>query len=206
MATRLILATPQGPMYSGAWESPGPRLREVSPVGDVRVFVLDDALARAYWAPRAQVEVGMPATLDALCDPEFDATQICVVDAQSEGIGELAKFTSVDRKGDSAARQNATCSVEDGSPERVVVRVDAPVDGITVLCDSFDPGWTAAIDGVRQPILKVNGIFRGVATPAGAHEIVFTYRPWGVYIGLATSCAVLLISLVFSVAGLARPT
>jgi hypothetical protein len=204
MATRLIAAAPHGPMYDGAWESNGPRLREVSPSGDVRMFVLDDALARAYWVPRAQVEVGMPATLDALCGPAFDATQTCVVDAQSKGIGELAKLTGAEQTTDPTARPNATCSVEDMSPERVVVRVDAPKDGVTVLCDSFDNGWIAALDGVRQPILRVNGIFRGVATPAGGHEIVFTYRPWSVYIGLALSCTVLIVALVLGVGTLAK--
>jgi hypothetical protein len=168
------------------------------------MFVLDDALARAYWVPRVQVEVGMPATLDALCNPAFDGTRLCVVDAQSRGIEQLAKLSGDETQGDIATRPNATCSVEDVSPERVVVRVDAPQDGVTVLCDTADPGWVATLDGRRQPILKVNGIFRGVATPAGVHEIVFTYRPWGVYIGFAVSCLSLLITLPGGFRSLAR--
>lgn len=205
MATRLVVATPQGPMYEGAWKTQGPRLREVSPVGDVRMFVLDDALARAYWVPRARVEVGMPATLDALCAEDFDATQTCVVDAQSEGIANLASLTGSDPKSD-VPRATATCSVEETSPERVIVRVNAPKDGVTILCDSFDSGWSAMLDGVRQPILKVNGVFRGVATPAGTHEIVFVYRPWVFYISLFVSCAVMAVVLVRSLHSMARPS
>ncbi|MCC6155451.1 MAG: YfhO family protein, partial [Candidatus Hydrogenedentes bacterium] len=97
-----------------------------------------------------------------------------------------------------AARPNATCSVEDVTPERVIVRVDAPSNGVTVLCDTFDSGWSATIDGKRAPILKVNGIFRGIATPQGAHEIEFRYRPWSLYVGMTCSCGVLGLILVRS--------
>lgn len=205
MAARLLIAAPQSALYDGAWKSGGPRLREIAPVAGVRLFVMDDALPRAYWVSRARVEVGMPATLDVLCDPMFDNARTCVVDAQSQGIAALAQLTGAQEETDSGAPVNATCSVEDITPERVVVRVNAPREGVTILSDSFDPGWTATLDGVRQPILKVNGIFRGMATPAGTHEIVFSYRPWSVYIGLAASSLILLAAFAYSIGTLAKP-
>ncbi len=200
MAARLLVAAPQSPMYEGRWDAKSPALREVSSSGEVRMFVLDDALPRAYWVPRVQVEVGMPATLDALSGETFDATQMCVVDAESKGISELATLTSASaqQSAEAASRPNATCSVEDVSPERVIVRVDAPDNGVTVLCDTFDSGWSASINGKRAPILKVNGVFRGIATPQGAHEIVFRYRPWSLYIGMTCSCAILALILFLS--------
>ena len=202
MAARLLVAAPQAPMYGGAWDATGPALREVPAVGGVRMFVFDDALARAYWAPGVRVEVGMPATLDALCSPDFDPARTCVVDAQSEGIGALEKLSNAARE--TGARPNATCSVEDVAPERVVVRVDAPSDGVTVLADTYDPGWSATLDGRRVPILRANGIFRAVATPAGTHEIVFAYRPWSVYAGIAVSLATLLAALALGARALAK--
>ncbi|MBM3288968.1 MAG: YfhO family protein, partial [Candidatus Hydrogenedentes bacterium] len=97
-------------------------------------------------------------------------------------------------------------SVEDVTPERVVVRVDAPSDGVMVLCDTHDPAWTATLDGQRVPILQANGIFRAVATPAGTHEIVFAYRPWSVYVGAVVSCVVLAVALLLGAGTLARPS
>ena len=205
MAARLVVAAPQGPLYDGVWAKQGPALREVTSVGSARMYVLDDALARAFWVPRVQVEVGMPATLDSLCSAGFDPGQVCVVDAQSVGIGALESLSAAEKATD-AARPNATCSVEEVTPERVVIRVDAPRDGVTVLCDSYDPGWSAALDGRSAPVLKVNGLFRGVATSAGTHEIVFRYRPWSVYAGLGVACLVLVGALIHGVRTLAKPS
>jgi uncharacterized membrane protein YfhO len=75
--------------------------------------------------------------------------------------------------------------------------VNAPQPGVTLLADSFDSGWKARLDGKRCPILRANGIFRGVATPAGKHEIVFTYRPLSFLTGTVLSFGALaLLSLV----------
>ncbi|MDZ4858669.1 MAG: YfhO family protein, partial [Candidatus Hydrogenedentes bacterium] len=206
MAARVLIATAQGALHSGRWQNGGPRLREVSPAGDIRVFVLDDALPRAYWAPRAQVEVGMPATLDALVNPSFDPVQVCVVDAQSPGIAGLANPTRSPRDTESAPASEATCSVADISPEHVVIRVDAVRDGVTVLADMDAPGWTATLDGNRQSILKVNGLFRGIATPAGPHVIEFRYRPWSVYLGIGISCLTLACVILGGIRALGRPS
>lgn len=206
MAARLLVAAPQGPMYEGTWEETGPRLRQVSSVGGVRLFVFDDALPRAFWVPRTHVEVGMASTMDTLLGDDFDPLQTCVVDAKSKGIDELGSRSSPESDAGATAPLNATCSIEELSPERVVLRVDAPRFGVTVLNDTFDPGWTATLDGARKPILKVNGMFRGIATPAGTHEIVFTYRPWSVYIGFGVSVSVLAIALISCLRNVSKRT
>ena len=94
-----------------------------------------------------------------------------------------------------------TCSVEELTPERVVVRVDAPQDGLIVLCDSFAPGWRATVGGEPSPILRANGLFRAVALPAGSHEVVFEYWPVSFFVGWAI--ALIALSLT-AVAGMAR--
>ncbi|HRI86665.1 MAG TPA: YfhO family protein [Candidatus Hydrogenedentes bacterium] len=204
-AARVLVASPQGAMFDGRWETVGPRLREVTASGDARVYIVDDALPRAYWTPRALVEVGMPATLDALTNPAFDSTQVCVVDALSPGISAVANTSRTASIEPGAAPATATCSVEDISPERIVLRVDAPQEGIAVLADSYAPGWVATLDGERQPILKVNGLFRGIATPPGAHVIEFQYRPWSVYAGMTVSIATLGLAVVLGLRSIVRP-
>lgn len=186
MAARVLLATPQGLLHEPVFRARGPRLRELPAAGeDVRIFLNEDALPRSYWTPRWRVAVGLTAAMDALADPALDPARECVVDALSEGLEMLASDrSSAHSVNDSVS---ATCSVEDASPEHVVVRVEAAEPGITVLADTFAPGWVAWLDGERWPILKVNGLFRGIATPPGAHVIDFRYRPLPHYAGLAVS-------------------
>ena len=84
--------------------------------------------------------------------------------------------------------------VED-RPERVVADVNADGAGIVVLTDLIYPGWKAETDGRPSEILRADGVFRAVAVSAGAHRIVFSYRPISFYGGAALSAAALLAAL-----------
>jgi hypothetical protein len=60
----------------------------------------------------------------------------------------------------------------------VVVRVEAPVEGILLLNDVWQPWWRASIDGIDTEILKANVIFRAVVCPRGRHVIRFSFHPF----------------------------
>jgi uncharacterized membrane protein YfhO len=66
-----------------------------------------------------------------------------------------------------------------------------------VLADAWAPGWRAEVDGARVECLRVGGYFRGVAVPAGAREVVFTYRPAGWTWGLRLAGLGLLITMLW---------
>ncbi len=78
-----------------------------------------------------------------------------------------------------------TVSVASYAAERVALRANLGCSGMVVLSDTFYPGWKAAVDGRAVNIQQVNIAMRGVLVPAGAHEVVFSYRPASVYAGAA---------------------
>jgi hypothetical protein len=74
-------------------------------------------------------------------------------------------------------------------PEHVVVETDSSGPAYLVLADTFDPGWTATLDGRPVPIRPAYVAFRAVALPAGPHTVSFTYRPAGFTTGLGLTVA-----------------
>lgn len=57
----------------------------------------------------------------------------------------------------------------------VVAQLDKP--GILVLHDIYHPAWTARVNGLPLPVLRVNKLFRGVVLPAGQHSVQFSFEP-----------------------------
>jgi len=63
----------------------------------------------------------------------------------------------------------------------------------------YKSGWKAYIDGKETPIVKVNYVLRGLAIPAGKHDIKFEFKPQGYYKGKSiTSIFSIVLLLVFA--------
>jgi hypothetical protein len=70
--------------------------------------------------------------------------------------------------------------------------------GIFFSSDPYYPGWKAWVDGVENPILKADGVFRAlVLDQPGRHQIKFLYQPPFIYFSLIFS-AILWLILLFS--------
>ena len=81
-------------------------------------------------------------------------------------------------------------------PERVVVQTESATPAYLLLADTFDPGWSATLDGQSVPIRPAYVAFRAVALPAGKHTVVFTYEPAGFVLGLSVSTAGALLAVL----------
>ncbi len=77
--------------------------------------------------------------------------------------------------------------IESYEPERVEIATDSPRDGFLVFSDTYRPGWSARVDGVKAPILRAHAAFRAVRVPAGKHRVLFLYRPASLRLGAAVS-------------------
>ena len=63
----------------------------------------------------------------------------------------------------------------------------APPGGLLVAARSFDPAWTATVDGRKVESLRADGFLTAVPVPAGEHEVEFTYRNGRILTGLAVT-------------------
>ncbi len=67
-------------------------------------------------------------------------------------------------------------------PNQVIIRGEGP--GKLVLSEIFYPGWSATVDGQPTNIELAYDLLRSVSLSEGKHEIVFSFNPVSLYIGL----------------------
>ena len=71
----------------------------------------------------------------------------------------------------------------DRSDGRLVLRFDAPVNGVVLISDAYYPERRAYVDGQRVPAFKANVAFTAVRVPAGQHRVELRFVPVGFYAG-----------------------
>jgi uncharacterized membrane protein YfhO len=74
------------------------------------------------------------------------------------------------------------------------MHVDLPEEGLLVVNDRFQEGWTATVDGRPQAIDRVNYIMRGLQLGAGKHVVVMKYEPYRGHFVLAVGTLLVLIA------------
>jgi hypothetical protein len=66
----------------------------------------------------------------------------------------------------------------------------------------YKNGWKAYIGGKEAPIVKVNYVLRGLAVPAGKHDIRFEFKPQGYYKGKGLTSIFSIVLLVILAIGI----
>ena len=144
------------------------------------IYTVDGALPRAYVVHRVQV-VSDTLALPALLDPSFDPQRQAIVEAPGVQMEQLDLLREPSPQEVEAVRITAY------APMRVDLETDLAAPGLVVLTDSEYPGWQAWVDGVRQPIVTANYLFRGVYVDAGRHRVSFVYAPDSIRLGMVVS-------------------
>jgi hypothetical protein len=143
---------------------------------DVLTFRVRKALPRAYAVSGVRVAAD-EASVAALMDAGFDPA------------GEIVLSDGAPRPAGRAGRVR----IEHLGFDRVTLDAELESPGHVVLLESWDPGWTASVDGVPAPVRRANLIFRAVPVPVGRHRVEMRYRPVEVGVGAALSLISVLV-------------
>lgn len=142
---------------------PVPGLNPVSPTAPT---VREDAAALPYARLHTHVQPLPPAALaEALAQPDRAAA----VALTGEPGG--ARFAGAPR----VRPWNATRL----SGNRLRLTGEAPAPGLLVVCEGFDPGWGAVVDGRAARVEPADLFLVGVPVPAGATTVELRYVPPG---------------------------
>jgi len=88
--------------------------------------------------------------------------------------------------------------IVEASNSRIVINTRARDVRFLVLSDVYYPGWIASIDGHETKVFRADYALRGIAVPAGPHEVVFEYRPLSFYVGLTIGMAGIVVLLAIA--------
>jgi uncharacterized membrane protein YfhO len=88
-----------------------------------------------------------------------------------------------------APRESSTGSVVYHRPssDEIVLDVSATGSGFANVLESYDPGWSADVDGRPAPVFAANGFTLAAPVSAGSHSVRFVYRTPGRSLGIAFS-------------------
>jgi hypothetical protein len=94
------------------------------------------------------------------------------------GGGEDGRLPTVSSQSSAGAVRAERAYLDDGGAT-ATVRMRRP--GVAVLSASYDPGWTATVNGRPQPTRMVAPALVAVDVPAGTDHVVFRYHGYGGY-------------------------
>jgi hypothetical protein len=144
-------------------------LRVVYDGQDATIVANADAAPRALVPSRVVMTSGPAGDRRAIAERDFDARTTATVERARSG------------RSPPAARGTVTLVRERNAS--VTLRAYLDRGGLVVLNDALMDGWSVRVDGRTAPALRVNGVMRGVAVPAGSHEIVWSYAVPGLRLG-----------------------
>lgn len=107
--------------------------------------------------------------------------------------GATLPYIGIEEKGMISEVDNSAISAM--SFNRMTVTVDSSGEGIFFWRDSWFQGWRATLAGKPAQILKYQGLFKGVAVPAGRSTVIFLFRPWAFIAALAAGWACIFVIL-----------
>lgn len=85
------------------------------------------------------------------------------------------------------------------TPNRIHLEAEGP--GLLVLSEVYDPDWQVRADGQSTELVRVAGILRGVYLEEGQHQVIFTYWPSGLTVGIVLTGAAMVVVFGLLVAG-----
>lgn len=124
------------------------------------IYENTNVLPRAYFVSQS-ISVSIESDLAKILDNRsFDPTKTAVLLSSSQ-----------------IATTSGNISNYSARPNTFSFTATASGSGLLVVSNSYDPGWTAAINQVKTPVYRANGGLMAISVPQGTHNVVFNYFP-----------------------------
>lgn len=164
---------------------------------DVQIEERASSLPRAFVVSQWRTVMEAESVLQTILDDSFDPRTEAIIEPLA-GVPvppDLPAASSGDAPGGEIRSFTDT-------QDSVTMTVASSGQGLLVLGDTWYPGWTVTVDGVKRPIFQTNYLFRGVFLDPGLHQVVFTFKP--TYLALGGWLCAISLSVCLGLLGLSR--
>jgi hypothetical protein len=114
-------------------------------------------------------------TLLGLTAPDFDPRRTVFLPPEARVLVTVSNASST------------KVSIQQFSPHKVRLEVDAPEAALVVIAQAFYHNWRARVDDQPVPLLRANHAFQAVQVPAGRHYVTLVYEDHLFYDGALMS-------------------
>ena len=155
----------------------------------------------------APISTGMPAAVSSAVSirpptrAEASSTSACLPArvssraANSPAPPAVLGARSLSADGRVSTTEAGRCDLVSWDLNTLRLKTAAKAPAILVLSEGWYPGWRATVDGKDAPLYRAQVTLRGVAVPAGEHEVVFRFQPRSLRVGgLITGASLLALA------------
>ncbi|MEX0772388.1 MAG: YfhO family protein [Balneolales bacterium] len=155
---------------------------------DGYVLENENVLPKAFFVDSLAYAATPQEAMDAINEPGFDPSSYAVLET--------------DQRFNVGTDPDAEVNVTHYDARRITMETQRDTDGFLVLSEVYYPdGWQAFIDGEEVDIITTNFILRGIAVPAGDHEIHLEFTPRSHFVGSQISWVANLLLIAIGIAG-----
>ena len=161
--------------YVVAGAPPAPGLTPVfqDPRTGAVVFENPNALPRAFFVDSVAVVDGADAAIETIRQRDFSPRTTALLSEPPP-----PEVDPVELTGPAPDSGRVVVELDRYTPDEIVWRVRADRPRLFVASEMYYPaGWTAQLDDVEVPIVRVDHLLRGVPVPEGEHIVTMQFRP-----------------------------
>jgi hypothetical protein len=132
-----------------------------------------DALGNAWFVQNLKTVENADQEIDALTD--FDPAKTAIIDKRF-----LDKIPAISSLQIDSLPSNTFIKLTEYKPNKLTYISETPRPLFAVFSEIYyndHKGWNAYLDGQKVPHVRVNYVLRGMALPAGKHQIEFKFEP-----------------------------
>ena len=152
----------------------------------IRIYRVPSPSRRAEFFDRDNIRFLLPEQIHSILrDSQVDLGSVLLLPDEAAAAAERAV-------GVEGSNDYPTVDYRRPDSDHIEITVNTGKSGYLRVIESWDPGWSATVDGLPVPIVPAMDALLSVPMAPGRHEVRFVYRTPGAVVGQAIS----IISLV----------